>query len=69
MNSVVLIGRLTKDCELKHVGPQNTPYTEATLAVNKPGKDAGADFIRVKIWNKYAESTCKYTSKGRQACT
>ena len=70
MNSVILIGRLTKDPELSY-GPNNqTAVCRFTLAVDKPrrnGEDQGADFIRIIIWGRQAETCNRYLSKGRQA--
>lgn len=63
MNKVILIGRLTKDSELK--------YTESemavcgfSLAVDKDFKKDEADFINCKAFNKLAETISKYTKKG-----
>jgi single-strand DNA-binding protein len=36
------------------------------LAVNRPGKDAGADFVRVSAWGGQAESCNTYLSKGKK---
>ena len=66
MNKTLLIGRLTKDPELKNVGANNTANTRITLAIDRPGKDAGTDFINVSVWGTQAENVCKYLSKGRQ---
>lgn len=67
MNKVVLIGRLTKDPELKYTPVSGTAVTTVTLAVDrtyiKDGKKE-ADFIPVVIWGKSAESTAQYTKKG-----
>jgi single-strand DNA-binding protein len=66
MNKVMLIGRMTRDPELKTVGSNNTATTRITLAIDRPGKDAGTDFINVQVWGTQAENVCKYLSKGRQ---
>lgn len=66
MNKIILIGRITKDPELKNVGANNTANTRITLAIDRPGKDAGTDFINVSVWGTQAENVCKYLSKGRQ---
>lgn len=66
MNSVNLIGRMTKDPELRRTG-NGTAVTSFTLAVNRTFKtDNGpdADFINCVIWNKPAENTERYCSKG-----
>lgn len=65
MNSVILIGRLTKKPELEYTAG-NTPVTKFSIAVDRNKKDAGADFIRITVFGKQAESTCRYMDKGRQ---
>ncbi|MBU5227826.1 single-stranded DNA-binding protein [Clostridium senegalense] len=69
MNKVVLIGRLTKDPELKFTPGAGTAVTTFTVAVNKRFKREGhldADFIPVVVWGKQAESTANYMKKGLQ---
>lgn len=69
MNKVVLIGRLTKDSELKFTPGNGTAVTTITLAVDKYNaqtKKNEADFINVVIWGKQAESVATYMSKGSQ---
>lgn len=53
MNNVVLIGRLTKDVELKYT-PQGSPVANITVAVDRYSKngDKTADFINVVVWGK-----------------
>ena len=68
MNKVVLIGRLTKDPELKYTPGAGTAVTTITLAVEKrfsKKQDKDADFIPVVIWGKSAEATAQYMAKGR----
>lgn len=68
MNKVVLIGRLTKDPELKFIAGTGTPITKITLAVNRKFASKGqqeADFIPVILWNKQAENTANYVVKGK----
>ena len=73
MNIAVLIGRLTKDPELRYTNSQ-MPVCQATLAVNRPisknsqseGNDRQADFIRVTLFGKQAETFSRYLTKGRQ---
>ena len=70
MNSVVLIGRLTRDPELSYTPNTQTAVCRFTLAVDRPrrqGEDQGADFIRITVWGKQAETCDRYLSKGRQA--
>ena len=69
MNHITLIGRLTKDPELKYTS-SGTAVCSFTLAVNRrftsQNGEKEADFIPVVVWNKAAENCAKYLSKGRQ---
>ena len=68
MNNVVLIGRLTKDPEMSYTQTNQTARTTFTMAVDRPkrnGEDQGADFIRVVVWGRQAETCDRYLSKGR----
>ena len=70
MNSVTLIGRLTKDPELRFTQGSNLAVTTFTLAVDrqrKEGEESKADFIRIVVYGKQAENCNKYLAKGRQA--
>ena len=69
MNSVVLIGRLTRDPELSYTPNTQTAACRFTIAVDRPrkdGQDQGADFIRITVWGRQAETCDRYLSKGRQ---
>ncbi len=67
MNSVVLIGRLTRDPELRYTPDQNA-IASFTLAVDRPfSKEKTADFIRIVVFGKQAENCERFLSKGRQA--
>ena len=69
MNSVVLIGRLARDPELSYTPGNQTAVCKFTIAVDRPrrnGEDAGADFIRITVWGRQAETCDRYLSKGRQ---
>ena len=66
MNNVNLIGRLTRDPELTYTANNNTARCVFTIAVDRPGKDSDADFIRITAWGKQAEICDRYLSKGRQ---
>ena len=69
MNKVVIIGRLTKDPELKYTPGNGTAVTTLTLAVdnyNSKSGEKGADFIPVVIGGKQAENTAQYMVKGNQ---
>lgn len=68
MNKVTLIGRLTKDPELKFTPGSGTAVANFTLAVDRKFTKDGqkeADFIPVVVWGKQAESTATYVSKGK----
>ena len=65
MNKVVLVGRLTKEPELKFTPGNGTAVTTVSLAVDKyVNGERLADFIQVTIWGKQAENTANYTTKG-----
>ncbi len=66
MNSVILIGRLTKDPELRYIPNSGTAVTNFTVAVDRPfSKEKIADFFRVVVFGKSAENCSNYLSKGR----
>jgi len=68
MNKTILMGRLTRDIELKYT-QNNTAVAKFTLAVNRKYKQEGqpdADFINIVAWGKTAEFCSKYFAKGRQ---
>lgn len=68
MNKVVLIGRLTKDPELKFTPGTGAAVTTFTLAVDRRFKKDGqqsADFIPIVVWGKSAESIANHMKKGR----
>ncbi|MGF9913718.1 single-stranded DNA-binding protein [Paenibacillus ehimensis] len=67
LNRVVLIGRLTKDPELRYTS-NGTATTSFTLAVDRPFQTNGkkeADFIPVVTWRQTAEACANYLSKGK----
>ena len=68
MNHVVLIGRLTKDVELKYIQGTGTPVANFAIAVDREftGKDGKkeVDFIDIQVWGKSAENCSNYISKG-----
>ena len=70
MNKTILMGRLTKDPELKTTQTSNTSVTNFTLAVNrrfvKDGEERQADFINIVAWGKLAEFINNYFKKGQQ---
>lgn len=62
-NSFNIVGNISRDIEIK-LTPKQTKYCWITVAVNKIGKDKGADFIDVLVWDKMADNLKKYVSKG-----
>ena len=68
MNKVFLIGRLSRDPELRHTA-SGMPVCQINVAISRPvgqGKEPETDFINVVVWNKQAENVSKYLAKGRQ---
>lgn len=68
LNRVILIGRLTRDPELRYTA-SGVAVTSFTLAVdrnfvNQQG-ERGTDFIRVTVWRKLAETCANHLGKGR----
>lgn len=67
MNKVILIGRLTKDPELRYT-ESNIAVATFTLAVNKNHTNSNgereADFINIVVWRKQAENVKDYLFKG-----
>ena len=67
INNVVLIGRLTRDVELRYT-PTNVAVATFTLAVNRNFKNADgereADFINCIMWRQQAENLANWTKKG-----
>ncbi len=71
LNIIVLIGRLTRDPELRYTPGNGTAVATFTLAVDRPFTnrqgEKEADFIRIVTWDKLAETCANYLSKGRLA--
>jgi single-strand DNA-binding protein len=67
INQVTLVGRLTKDPELR-VTTDGTPVSHVTLAVNRHFRnqngEVDADFVQCTLWKKAAENTAQYCRKG-----
>lgn len=67
INSTVLVGRLTKDVELRYT-PSNVAVATFTLAVNRTFKnengDREADFINCVMWRQQAENLANWAKKG-----
>ena len=70
MNKVVLMGRLTRDPEVRYTQTNNTLVASFSLAVNRrfarQGEERQADFINVVAWSKTGEFCSKYFKKGQQ---
>lgn len=69
MNKVFLIGRLTRDPELRYTG-SNIPVASFSLAVNRnytsQSGEREADFINIVVWRKQAENVKNYLQQGSQ---
>ena len=76
MNSVVLIGRLVKEPELRYIQGSDNAYCRFTLAVDKGmskekkqeaelNNRPTADFINIVVWGRQAENCQKYLQKGK----
>lgn len=77
MNHVALIGRLTRDPELRYIAGSGMAVAQFTLAVDKnlskekkqqfeAQKKPTSDFIRIVVWGKQAENAANYLEKGRK---
>ena len=68
MNSVVLIGRLTRDPELRYTSGTQMAVASFTVAIDRPVRAGGekqTDFPRVTVFGKQAENCEKFLAKGR----
>ncbi len=69
MNKVFLIGRLTRDPELRYTG-SNTAVATFSIAVNRPftgqNGERQADFINIVVWRRQAETVKNYLTQGSQ---
>ena len=70
MNKAILMGRLTRDPEVRYTQTNNTMVVSFSLAVNRrfvrEGDTQNADFINITAWGKTAEFVSKYFKKGQQ---
>ena len=70
MNKAILMGRLTRDPEVRYTQTNNTLVASFSLAVNRrfarPGEERQADFINIVAWSKLGEFCSKYFKKGQQ---
>ncbi len=68
MNSVVLIGRLTRDPEVRYTSQSQMAVCSFTIAIDRPGRqgeERKADFPRITVFGKQAENCEKFLKKGR----
>jgi single-strand DNA-binding protein len=68
MNRVILIGRATKDFELKYT-TNGVGVASGTIAIDRPvaqGKDKETDFINLVAWKQTAEACANYIKKGHR---
>jgi len=68
MNSVILIGRLTKDPEVTYTAGTQMAVAKFPLAIDRPtkaGEEKKTDFPRVTVFGKQAENCERYLGKGR----
>ena len=70
MNKVILMGRLTRDPEVRYTQTNNTLVASFSIAVNRrftrQGEERQADFINIVAWSKLGEFCSKYFKKGQQ---
>lgn len=67
MNHVVLVGRLTRDVELRYIAGSGTPVAQFAIAVDREFSKDGkkeTDFIDIQVWGKSAENCANYIGKG-----
>lgn len=68
MNSVELIGRLTRDPEVRYTSGSNMAVATFTIAIDRPtkaGEDKQTDFPRITVFGRQAETCEKYLKQGR----
>lgn len=69
MNNVVLIGRLTRDPEVRYISESQMAVATFTLAIDRPvrsGQEKKTDFPRITVFGRQAENCERFLSKGRQ---
>lgn len=70
MNKAILIGRLTRDPDVRYTTANNALVVSFSLAVNRrfarQGEERQADFINIVAWDKTGEFCSKYFKKGQQ---
>lgn len=66
MNNVVLIGRTTKEVEVRYIPESQNAVARFSIAVDRFGKEKTADFINIVCFGKTAELCEKYLQKGKK---
>jgi single-strand DNA-binding protein len=65
VNSVSLIGNLASDVDLRELA-DDKKVANFLLAVGRGGRDAGADFVGVSVWDRQGELCAEYLRKGQR---
>ncbi len=65
MNCVSLVGNLATDVDVRDVG-EDRKVASFVLAVPRPGEDAGAEFLRISVWNRQGETCARHLTKGNR---
>ena len=68
MNNVILLGRITKDIEMRIISETQMEVAKFSIAIDRPaakGKEKQTDFINIVVFGKTAEACEKYTAKGK----
>jgi single stranded DNA-binding protein (ssb) len=65
MNNVTLIGRLTKDPDIRVIPESQMCVAQFTVAIDRPTKEKKTDFPRVTVFGRQAENCERFLSKGR----
>jgi single-strand DNA-binding protein len=65
VNVVTLIGNLATEVDLREIAPEKK-VASFLLAVDRAGRDGGADFVSVSVWDRQAELCAEYLGKGRR---
>lgn len=65
MNVVTLIGNLASEVELRELA-EGRRVASFLLAVDRPGADGKADFVRITVWNKQAEVCTRFLGRGKR---
>jgi len=71
LNNVTLMGRLTKDPELRYTTVNQVPYVLASIAVDRravQGREKETDFFNITAWQATAEFMNKHFTKGQPIC-